>query len=145
MFTGLKCSKIGITNALSFLEYLARNKASADMLANYISAIRAKFVILGLDYTVWQHPTVKYLIKSLYINHALTITKRNVIDTHTLVRMTRCCDQIYMGPVFKISFLFGLLVFLCLSNLAANSVAMFVPSRNLLAADVICTKEFVKK
>ena len=77
MLTNLKCKNVSVMNALLFLEYLARNSVSANMMSNYVSVIRARFVVLGLDFTIWEHPNIKYFLKAVKINRPLRIKKKN--------------------------------------------------------------------
>ena len=69
----LKCEQIDVIQVLSFLEYLARNKVLVCMLSNYVSALKVKFTF-GLNYQVWDHPNVKYVIRAIKIKLSLICT-----------------------------------------------------------------------
>ena len=56
-------SSFGTNDALSYLEYLVRNNVPSNMLANHVSAVRAHFVSRGLNFSVWDHPNIKYFQK----------------------------------------------------------------------------------
>ena len=65
---------------LSFLECLASQNTSVHMLANYVPAIKAMFILFHLDHRVLEDPKIKYFIKSVKINRPLTFTHRNIMD-----------------------------------------------------------------
>ena len=107
--------QVNVRSRLSFLKYLTRNKVSVNTVSNYVSA-KAKSITLRMPYKVWHDPTVKYFIRSMKINRPMTITKRTLMDIHTLQKLVAACDEIYQGPVFKVVFLLGFFGFLWLSN-----------------------------
>ena len=128
---------------LSFMECLVKQRTSVHMLSNYISAIKAMFVVFHLDYRVLEDPKIKYF-KSVRINRPLSVPKRNIMDLKTLHRLIRLCNSTQMGLVFKAVFLTAFYGFLRLSNLAPHSKSMFDPSRHITAGDLIFSKRFVK-
>ena len=58
---------------LAYLEFLVKNKVSYHMLANNLSALKANFIMYGLDYSLIEHQKVKYFMKSVKINHPLVV------------------------------------------------------------------------
>ena len=80
---GLLCLykvELNDSHILSYLEYLITQGVSVNMLANNISACRAKFVMNGLHFALWDHPNVRYMLKSVKINRPIVITRKNIID-----------------------------------------------------------------
>ena len=63
-------------HVLSYLEYLITQKVTANMLANHVSACRAKFIMNGLQFHLWYHPNVCYLLSSVKINRPITVAKK---------------------------------------------------------------------
>ena len=61
-------SNINVKVILLFLECLVKNSCSSCMVANYVSAIRASFVMYDLPYYMLDHLKVKDFFKSLRIN-----------------------------------------------------------------------------
>ena len=57
--------KVDYKFVLSFLECLAIQNTSVHMLASYVSAVRAMFVMFILNYGILDDPKVKYFIKSV--------------------------------------------------------------------------------
>ena len=69
---------VSVVHILSYLEYLVQNGVSANMLANHVSAAKANFTMYGLDYSLWEHPNIRYFLKSIKINRPIKITRKNV-------------------------------------------------------------------
>ena len=103
IITGLVCTDINHINALSFLEYLTRNVVS--MLSNYVSAVKAKSIMFGENYKVWDHPNINTLsrLQRLII---LSPLRGRTSWTYTRQKLVKFCDQYYMGSVFKAICLF---------------------------------------
>ena len=56
----------------SFLECLVSNNCTYSMLCNYVSAIKASFVLYDLPHDLLDHPRLKLFLKSVRINRPLT-------------------------------------------------------------------------
>ena len=56
---------------LSYIEYLVMHGVSAHTLANPISACKAKFTMHGLQFHLWDHPNVRYLLSLLGLTDPL--------------------------------------------------------------------------
>ena len=84
VFMKVKINCVYSTCVLSFLECLTRQNTSVHMLANYVSAIKAMFILFHLDHLVLEDPKIKYVIKSVQINRPLSFTHRNMMDVNTL-------------------------------------------------------------
>ena len=136
--------KVSVKVLLSFLECLVSNQCSVTMVANYVSAIKANLTLYHLEFSICDHPNVKYFIRSLRINRPLSVTYHNVIDIPMLKRISRMALTFKQGRIYKATFLTGFFAFLRLSNLFPHSLAAFDPSRHLTGSDLIFTKSFVK-
>ena len=66
--TKLNMCELNESHILSYLEYFITQGVSVNMLANNISACRAKFAMNGLHFALWDHPNVRYILKSVKIN-----------------------------------------------------------------------------
>ena len=128
----------------SYIEYLITQGVSAHMLANHISACKAKFTMYGLRFQLWEHPNVRYLLKSVKINRSIVVVKKHIIDLAMLNDIISQCDTLYLGVVFKAVFLLAFFGFLRLSNIAPHSLTSFDSSRHLCAGDLIFTRKFLK-
>ena len=87
----LNMFQLNVMHVLSYLEYLITQKVSANMLANHVSACRAKFIMNVLQFVLWEHPNMRYLLRSVKINRPISVTKKNVIDLSTLQEIAGCC------------------------------------------------------
>ena len=135
---------INVEVIMSFLECLVENNCSCAMLENYISAIKANCILYDLTYYVFDHPKIKYFIKSIKINRPLTLRPHNTVDLSILRRMSKACLKLTHCLVYMAVFLTGFFAFFRLSNLAPHSLSSFDPSRHLIGHDVFFTKKFVK-
>ena len=140
--------KVCVTNVdckfvLSFFECLAAQNTSVHMLANYLSAVRAMFVMFNLNYRILDDPKIKYFIKAVRINRPLSVPRRHILDLKTLQSLIFHCERAHMGRIFKAVFLTALFGFLRLSNLAPHSKSLFDSSRHITPGDLIFSKKFV--
>ena len=132
-------SNINVKVILSLLECLVKNSCSLCMVANYVSAIRASFVMYDLPYHVLDHPKVKYFLKSLRINRPIVVTPHNIITISCLIDISLACDLLTSPQVFRAAFLLGIFAFLRLSNLMPHAVAEFDHTRHLTGDDIFFT------
>ena len=134
---------INIQHIMAYLQFLIENNVSVHMVANHISALKANFVMYGLDYTVLNNPRVSYFLKSIKINRPLAIRPKNIITLPVLKQMVSLCDHTYCGKVFKAVFLLSFFAFLRISNIAPHSYSAFDPTRNLTPKDIRITKTYM--
>ena len=113
-------------------------------IGNYISAIKANFVLYDLPFMVLNHPRDKYYLKSLKINSPMSVKLHNLIDITWLKAISQACSDITAGQVFRAIFLTGFCVFLRLSKILPHSLQAFDPSRHFTGKDVFLSKKFVK-
>ena len=122
---------------LVFLEFLVFNKVSNLSINNYISALKAKFSIYGLDTGPFLSPKLKYFSRSLAFSAPCRISLKSVIDIPPLTQITLRCNSIYMGLVFKAAFLLLYFSFLKISNLVPHLISTFNPLEQLTREDII--------
>ena len=136
--------EIDVNVILSFCECLVVNCCSVSMISNYLSAIKANFVLYNMSYSLLDHPRIKYFQKAMRINRPLALTSHNIIDLHMLERISKACDHLNFPEVFRAIFLTGFFGFFRLSNLAPHSIMTFDPSRHLIGQDLFFTTKLVK-
>ena len=122
LFTKVSLSKISVSVALSYLEFLVENEVSVKMVMNHVSAIRAMSILYDLPHEAWKQPKVGYFIKALKLHRPMVLTKRNIIDIKTLKRMVAGCHRFPNADVFKAVFLTAFFGFFRLSNLAPHAI-----------------------
>ena len=144
VFVKFSLKNVNGKNIISFLEYLAQQNISVHMLANYVAAIKANFIIYNLDKSCLSDSKIKYFLKSVRINRPLAVPRRNIMSVKVLKHLVSLCDGLFMGFVYKAVFLLGFFGFLRLSNIAPHSLTSFDASRHLAAGDVFFTKTHVK-
>ena len=144
IYSGVIMLDVNLKVILPFMECLVSNHCSCAMIENYLSAIKAKFILFELPFVVFSHPKIKYFVRSLKINRPLTLKAHNLIDLSTLRQLSKACSQVPNGQVYRAVILTGFFAFMRLSNLAPHSLASFDPTRHLTGHDVFFTKNFVK-
>ena len=88
IYAKIKLCQLSVSVVLSYLEFLVDYKGSAHMISNHRSAIRAMSVVYDLPYQPWDHPKVKYFVKSIKLTRPVALPKRNITDIYTLKTMT---------------------------------------------------------
>ena len=71
---------------------------------NYVSAIKAHFMLHDLSFTVFEHPKLKYFLKVLRINRPLTVKSHNIISVERLAQISAACENITSGIVYRAVF-----------------------------------------
>ena len=97
--------KVSLTSVsvkvLLFLECLVVNKCSMSMICNYVSAIKANFLVYDLPFEVCDYPKIKYFIKYLKINRPLKVCHHNIVDVPVLRHMSKMALSLPGGKIFK--------------------------------------------
>ena len=114
------------------------------MVENYVSAIKAHFVLHDLSFQVFDHPKLKYFLKVLRINRPLLVKPHNITSLDRLVQLSTACDYLTSGLVYRVVFLVGFFGFFRLSNLAPHAILSFDETRHLTGDDIFFAKPFVK-
>ena len=142
----IKCAlaKVDIQVVLSFLECLVMNGCSTSMVENYVSVIKAHFVLHDLSFGVFDHPKLKYFLKALRVNRPLSVKSHNIISLDTLALISSACKDFSSGVVCRAVFLVAFFGFFRLSNLAPHAILSFDETRHLTGHDIFFTKHFVK-
>ena len=139
----VRLQRVTLVTILAYFEFLVKNNVSVNMVANHVSAIKAKFIMFDLDYSILEHPKVRYFVRSLKINGPLVVVKRNM-SLQVLNNLVKECNFIFAGRVFKAIFLMAFFGFLRISNLAPHAVGAFDPSRHLTPQDISFEPDCIK-
>ena len=105
IYMSIAVESIDVNGPLAFLECLSYNQTSVNMLATYLSAIKANFNVLGLNAAILENKRLKYYIRSIKLNRPVCLSTKNVISVEILQKIIRCCDTLYMGSICKAVFL----------------------------------------
>ena len=144
IFCQCQLSSVDTKGILSFVECLVHNNCSVCITENYVSAIKANFVLYDLSCTVLEHPKIKYFIKALKITRPMALRSHNIITIQKLADISAACSSMTFGTVFRAIFRIGFFAFLRLSSLAPHAIASFDFTRHLTGEDIFFTKKFVK-
>ena len=106
IISGVLLPDVNVKFIMSFLECLVQNHCSCAMLENYMSAIKANFILYDLPFVVFDHPKIKYFIKSIKINRPLTLRPHNTVDL-PVRRISRACMDLTHGVVYRAVFFTG--------------------------------------
>ena len=96
---------VSVKMVLSFLECLVSNTCSCYIIGNYVSALKAYFVLYDLPFEVLNHPKVKYFIKALKIKGSLAINSHNIITIPILTQISQSCKALDSGQIYRTDFL----------------------------------------
>ena len=113
-------SQVNVFNLLCFWQPLHYNGVKHPQMANYLSAIKCKFVIFGLDVTCFNDHRLKYQ-RPVQLHAPFRVKLNKIIDVDLLKKIVSQCDLTYMGQIFKGVYLLSCFSFLCLSNLVPHS------------------------
>ena len=80
VFMNISMYEVELNTILCFLECLSTQGMSVHMLRNYVSAIKAKFIIYDLDHSLLERHKVRYFLKSVHINRPLSVPSHNIMD-----------------------------------------------------------------
>ena len=75
-----------------FLEFLAFNKVSHSSIANYLSAIKTKMTMLGLNLLPFEDQKIKYFTKAMTCQAPLKVQLITIIDISMLHDIAKHCD-----------------------------------------------------
>ena len=92
-------------------------------MANYLSAFKTKFLILGLDVACSSDHRLKYYQKAVQMHAPLNVNLKSIIDIPLLKKIVDQCDFTYMGQIFKPLYLLSFYSFLRLSSLVTHTPA----------------------
>ena len=141
VFLNIQIHQVNTLTLLSFLEFLNFNAVRHSQMTNYLSAIKAKFICLGLPQKIFQDHRLKYYFKSVQMVAPMSLKLQTIIDIPTLKKIAQHCDYTYMGQIFKAVYLTSFFSFLRISNLCPHTVADFSPLKHLTGQDLINTTD----
>ena len=105
IFAQFSFPHVTTNQVLVFMEFLVFNNVSNLFINNYLSAIKAKFIIHDLDTACFHNPRIKYFARSLALSAPSKITLKAVIDIPLLKRIVSRCNTMYLGMIYKAAFL----------------------------------------
>ena len=89
--------QVNVFSLLCFLECLQFNGVKHNQMVNYLSAIKSKFLIFGLDVTCFTDARLKLYQRAIQLHAPLTVKLNQIIDVPLLLKIAQECDYMYMG------------------------------------------------
>ena len=91
IYLNVDVAKLDVDGILAFMECLHANQVSINMIVNYLSAIRAKLVVLGLNPSPLDDKKVKFYVRALKLNRPMSVTTHNTISLDMLLKIVHQC------------------------------------------------------
>ena len=134
--------QVNTVTLLSYMEYLHQKGLSHPNISNHLSAIRASFIMYGLDTQAFRDERIPLFVKALRINAPLSLKSQKIITIQMLQQILSICDSLSEPLIFKALYLFTFFSFLRMSNILPHSVARFDATRHLLRGDLIFAQNY---
>ena len=124
------------------MEFCFDSGMSQANISNYMSAIRAMFIVHGLNTHPFKDERIPLYIKSLKINAVFQPKTIKLISIEILQQIVAVCSGLQYPMVYKALYLFCFFSFMRLSNVLPHSSASFDITRHLTHGDVIFGQQF---
>ena len=109
---GLSLPQVSTIDIQSYMEYLHGNGMSPSNITNYVTGIRALYILYGLNTQQFRDPRIPLFIKALQINRLLKPTIVLLLDVELLEHIVDVCLKLQFPLVFKSLYLFCFFHFL---------------------------------
>ena len=103
---GLSLPQVSTIDILAYMEYLHGNGVSPSNITNYVTGIRALYILYGLDTQQFRDQRIPLFIKASQINRPLKPTIVLSLDVELLEHIVDLCLQLQFPLVFKSLYLF---------------------------------------
>ena len=130
-------SQVNTVIILAFMEFLTQKGLSHSNISNHLAAIRASFILYGLNTSPFKDERLPLFIKALKINAPLSFKSQKIITIEVLQNILCICDSLHEPIVFKALYLFTFFSFLRMSNILPHTTAQFDVTRHLARGDLI--------
>ena len=80
VFMSWEVYQVNTLKLLCFLECLQYNRVKYTQMANYLSAMKTMFLIMGLDVACFNDCRLKYYQKAMQLHSPLTVKLNKIID-----------------------------------------------------------------
>ena len=141
-------NKIGCKVAKLVAKYkVAKNELDGTQMPsrnilNHLTAMRASFIMYGLNKYPFRDERLPLFIKALKINAPLSLKTHKIITIQMLQQILQVCDSLQEPILFKSLYLFTFFSFLRISNILPHSVRQFDGTRHLLRGDLIFSEQY---
>jgi integrase len=132
---------ISIFTLLSFIEFLMDNNLSVPTVKNYISSIKSAFKTSNVSISAFESTQLTLALSSLSKNWRPPISIKPVISPSQFSQIIHNARRLPLHQFYVVSFLFGYMALLRISNVAPTSRSTFDPLRHLRRGDVSITTQ----
>ena len=119
------------------MEFCYQSGVSKINISNHLLAIRAMFIVYGLNTNPFKDERLPLYIKSLKINALFNPRMSKLVSIDMLQQIVQVCSKLQFLVVYKALYLFCFFSFMRLSNVLPYSSAHFDVTRHLTRGDVI--------
>ena len=138
----LQLLQVNTVILLSFMEFCYNGGMSQTNISNHMAAIRAMFIVHGLNTEPFKDQRIPLYIKSLKINARFKPRTVKIISIDMLQDIVTMSSPLQQPLVYKALYLFCFFSFMRLSNILPHSAAAFDITRHLTRGDLFFGKEF---
>ena len=117
--------QVNTITLLAFMEFCYCSGMSQSSISNSMAAIRAMFIVYGLNTQPFKDERIPLYIKSLTINAAFRPKAIKLISIEVLQQIVTACSALQHPVVYKALYLFCFFSFLRLSNILPHSSTAF--------------------
>ena len=128
---------------LAFMQFLLDNDCSHSNIANYLTGIRAFFVVYGCDTHSFRHEQIQLFQKFIKLNVQFQPKSNTIITILQLYSIISVCDTLPNSVVYKAVYLVAFFSFLRVSNLLPHSIKTFDPTWQLAIGDLFFSEQGV--
>ena len=123
---GLLPTQVTAQMLLSFMEFLHCNALSSGQISNYLTALRALYIVHGLETSAFKDKRLPLFIKSLRLQAPFKRKLVLSLDIELLQIIVSQCKNFSFPVVFKPLYLVAFFSFMRLSNLLPHFVSFFI-------------------
>jgi hypothetical protein len=132
---------ISVFTLLSFIEFLMDNNLSVPTVKNYVSSIKSAFKTTNVPISAFESPQLTLALSSLSKNWRPPISIKPVLSPSQFSQIIHNSRRLPLHQFYILSFLFGYMALLRISNVAPTSRSTFDPLRHLRRGDVTVTTQ----
>ena len=140
---GMSSHQITHQVVLAFMQFLLDNGCSHSNIANYLTGVRAFFVVHGCNTQPFRHEQIQLFLKFLKLNVQFQPKANTIITIQQLYSLISACDALPHSQVYKAVYPVAFFSFLRVSNLLPHSVKTFDPTRQLAIGDLFFSEQGV--
>ena len=111
VFSHVDLHNLSHVSILAFLEFLAFNNFTFSSVCNTLSAVKAKLSSFGICIQPFNDRRVAMFCRSLKLNRPYKPIIKSILDIETLLNITKVCDTMSQGYIFKTVYLFAFFSF----------------------------------